>query len=125
MCPLETAFSTGALRYLKIANAVHILFIELVACEERLFAFIFSDWSGSLSAKEARQNLTQKRQPLDEQAEVVAGACEECIDLVAVAAFQEVAPEPSILFHVTDDRLDRSAAFEFALDLRRHAAFLA
>ena len=30
MCHLETAFSTGALRYLKIANAVDILFIELI-----------------------------------------------------------------------------------------------
>ena len=55
----------------------------------------------------------------------MAGACEECIDLVAVVPFQEVAPKPAVLFHVTYDRLDRSAAFEFALDLRRHAAFLA
>ena len=54
----------------------------------------------------------------------MAGTCKYGIDFVAVVAFQEVPAKPAIFFHVTDDRFDRRAAFEFAFDLRCHTSFL-
>jgi hypothetical protein len=64
-----------------------------------------------------RQNETQKPpQPAQEKAEVVPGAAEDGIDPIAVASFEEVPSQQSIVLHMTDDRLDGASAPQLPSD---------
>ena len=56
---------------------------------------------------------------------MMADAGEDGIDAVAVPALEEVAPEPSVLLHVADHRLDGGTALELAFDEGREPALLA
>ena len=77
-------------------------------------------------AEERGQDLDkQTPQPFEDKAVVVAGAGEDGVDLVAVAAFEEVAPQPAIALEMSDHGLDGGAPPELLLDRRRDAAFLA
>ena len=55
----------------------------------------------------------------------VSGAAHDGVDLVAWAAFQEVAPEMAVGLAMTDDGLDGGSPPEFAFDLSVNAALLA
>ena len=64
-------------------------------------------------------------QPLEDQAEVVAGGGEDGVGLIAVSAFEEVAAEMAVGLEVADDGLDGRAAAELTLDGAVDAALLA
>ena len=68
---------------------------------------------------------TKKPELVQDQAQVVTGAAEQHIHLVALCAFQEVAAQPPVGFQVADNRFNRLAALERAFQsLCLNAAFL-
>ena len=63
-----------------------------------------------MSLRSAARIWTNKTpQPFEDKAVVVAGAGEDGVDLVAVAAFEEVAPQPAIALEMSDHGLDGGA----------------
>ncbi len=64
-------------------------------------------------------------QPLEDEAEVVADGAHDGVDLVAVAALEEVSGQVAVGFAMADDGLYGGSASEFLLDLAVNAALLA
>src|SRR3546814_17988056 len=79
-----------------------------------------SDWSsdvGSSELTECGQDIgAKKREPAEEQAEVVADGGEDGIDGIAGGMGEVIAIHPVVGFEMTDDGLDGGSSFELALD---------
>jgi len=58
----------------------------------------------------AQEEAQKKREPSEQEAYVLADAAKDGVEPIAVPAAEEVAPEPCILLHVADHRLDGGAA---------------
>src|SRR5215469_3970106 len=71
------------------------------------------------------QGAQKPLEPAQEQPEVVAGRGEHGVDVVAVAAFEVIAPHPVLGLDVPNDRLDYGAAAHLAADRGGDAADLA
>src|SRR3546814_17052945 len=79
-----------------------------------------SDWSsdvGSSELTECGQDIgAKKREPAEEQAEVVADGGEDGIDGIAGGMGEVIAIHPVVGFEMTDDGLDGGSSVELALD---------
>lgn len=56
----------------------------------------------------------------EDQTQILACTAEQCVDGIALGSFETIAMQQAVTFHVTGDRLDGVASFEFAPDTRRH-----
>jgi len=53
-----------------------------------------------------QEHAQKKREPSEQEADVLANAAKDGVETITVPAAEEVAPEPSVLLHVADHRLD-------------------
>ena len=75
----------------------------------------FSDGCGSSRAEPSgedglvepgQEQAQKKREPSEQEADVLADAAKDGVETITVPAGEEVAPEPPVLLYVTDHRLD-------------------
>ena len=86
---------------------------------------LLSDGVCRVPPEEARQDEAQESlEPPEQEAEVLAGAGEQGIDLVAMAPFEVIAAEMAVGLEVPDDRLDGGPSPEFPFDDAEDAALL-
>jgi hypothetical protein len=78
-----------------------------------------------LIGEQPQQGTQQAPQVIDDQAEIVSGAAQQCVDCVATRTDEEVATKPAVGLHMADHRLDGAASPELAADRRSHTAALA
>ena len=98
----------------------------LVRAGELAMLSLFWFRRGITGVVEPAQEAAQKtREPPEQQADVLADAAKDGVETIAVPVAEEVAPESSVLPHVTDHRLDGEAAPELALDAGRKPVLLA
>ena len=64
------------------------------------------------SQQVCRSFETKKPEPVQDQAQVVAGTAEQHVDLVALGAFQVVASQQPVRLQMTDHRFNGLAALE-------------
>src|SRR5215211_6165521 len=77
-------------------------------------------------AEQSQDQGTQKRrQPPQQEGEVVADGRQDGIDAVTLTTFQMIAPHVVLGFHMPDHRLDRRASLHLALEGCRGPAHLA
>src|SRR5215210_6248207 len=68
-------------------------------------------------AEQSQDQGTQKRrQPPQQEGEVVADGRQDGIDAVTLTTFQMIAPHVVLGFHMPDHRLDRRASLHLALE---------
>jgi hypothetical protein len=86
----------------------------LVAPEESIWAAIRGLAGVSLIGERQHQCAQQTPQVVEDQAEIVANAAQQCIDRVTARAGEEVAIKATIGLHMADHRLDGAASPELA-----------
>ncbi len=52
----------------------------------------------------------------EDQSEILSSATQDHVDRIPIGSLEVIAMHQPVVFHVTDDRLDRIAPFQFAPD---------
>ncbi len=60
----------------------------------------------------------------EDQSEILSSATQDHVNGIALGTFEIIAMHQPVVFHVTDDRLDRITPFQFAPDAICHTPFL-